>query len=98
MTGISQIALILTIAILPSVAGLWQMKRSRHRFDRRWDRIRQRSWIRPAIDSTAIDLHNLPLGHSNCRWSAKSSQLRCAINPYGPCLGCRDYTPIDPHW
>jgi hypothetical protein len=105
MQTIGQIVFIVTIAIVPSILGLWQIQRSHRQLDRRWDQIRRRSWARsPDNDATAsdaIDLHTaqaLPLGHSNCIWSAKSPHLRCTVNPYGPCFGCRDYTPIDSNW
>lgn len=29
------------------------------------------------------------LGDVNCRFNARSELLRCAVNPSGPCQGCR---------
>ncbi len=29
------------------------------------------------------------LGDANCRFNAKSEIIRCAVNPSGPCEGCR---------
>ena len=34
------------------------------------------------------------VGDSNCRFNAQSEILRCAVNPNGPCEGCRFYEPI----
>ncbi|MGD1904156.1 MAG: DUF6464 family protein [Geitlerinemataceae cyanobacterium] len=93
MNAILQISLLAILAIAPSLWGAWQIRSTRRRFDRRWEAIRRRSFAR----SSAVPSH-LPLGHANCQWSARSTHLRCAVNPHGPCTGCRDYTPIDPSW
>ncbi|MGA7934563.1 MAG: DUF6464 family protein [Kovacikia sp.] len=31
------------------------------------------------------------IGEASCRFSARSELLRCAVNPAGPCEGCRYY-------
>ncbi|MDY6936567.1 MAG: DUF6464 family protein [Cyanobacteriota bacterium] len=31
------------------------------------------------------------VGDANCRYNARSELLRCAVNPEGPCDGCRYY-------
>jgi Family of unknown function (DUF6464) len=31
------------------------------------------------------------IGDANCRFSARSELIRCAINPNGPCAGCRHF-------
>ncbi len=35
------------------------------------------------------------MGDATCRYNARSELVRCAVNPEGPCEGCRDYTPHD---
>jgi hypothetical protein len=35
------------------------------------------------------------LGDATCRYNAQSEILRCAVNPEGPCGGCRFYSPQD---
>jgi Family of unknown function (DUF6464) len=35
-----------------------------------------------------------PIGNINCKNNAMHNALRCAINPYGPCDGCPDFTQI----
>lgn len=43
------------------------------------------------------------IGDANCRFNARSELLRCAVNPPGPCQGCRFYEAVaiadttDPH-
>lgn len=34
------------------------------------------------------------LGDSSCRFNARSEILRCAVNPGGPCAGCRYHETI----
>jgi len=31
------------------------------------------------------------IGDLNCRFNARSEILRCAVNPEGPCQGCRSF-------
>ncbi len=33
------------------------------------------------------------IGNLSCRFNARSPQLRCAVNPTGPCADCRFYEP-----
>jgi hypothetical protein len=33
------------------------------------------------------------VGDVNCRFNARSQLLRCAVNPVGPCGGCRFFEP-----
>jgi len=35
------------------------------------------------------------IGDITCKYNARSELLRCAVNPNGPCEGCRYYEPID---
>lgn len=44
------------------------------------------------------DLHYIEgmgymIGDITCDLNARSPYLRCAVNPMGPCDGCRAYTP-----
>lgn len=34
------------------------------------------------------------IGDANCRFNARSELLRCAVNPEGPCKGCRFYDTV----
>ncbi len=36
------------------------------------------------------------IGDPSCRYNALSPQLRCAVNPHGPCEGCKDYESKSP--
>lgn len=35
------------------------------------------------------------VGDSNCRFNARSEILRCAVNPAGPCEGCKFFEAIE---
>ncbi|PSO50829.1 MAG: hypothetical protein BRC40_10965 [Cyanobacteria bacterium QH_8_48_120] len=35
------------------------------------------------------------IGDASCRFNANSEIIRCAVNPEGPCQGCRFYEPAD---
>ena len=41
-------------------------------------------------EQSLIDGHWV-VGDASCRFNAKSEILRCAVNPDGPCQGCRFY-------
>ena len=41
-------------------------------------------------ETTFIDGHWV-IGDTSCRFNARSEILRCAVNPDGPCAGCRYY-------
>jgi hypothetical protein len=35
------------------------------------------------------------IGDTKCRFNARSEILRCAVNPDGPCAGCRYYEALE---
>lgn len=35
------------------------------------------------------------IGDISCRYNARSCELRCAVNPYGPCKDCPEYEVIN---
>lgn len=35
------------------------------------------------------------VGDISCRFNARSSYLRCAVNPEGPCQDCRHYEAVE---
>ncbi len=35
------------------------------------------------------------IGDITCKFNARSAYLRCAVNPDGPCKGCRYYQPSE---
>lgn len=45
---------------------------------------------RPPVETSFIDGRTV-IGDASCRFNARSELIRCAINPEGPCQGCRSY-------
>jgi Family of unknown function (DUF6464) len=41
-------------------------------------------------EQTQIDGHWV-IGDANCQFNARSALVRCAVNPTGPCAGCRHF-------
>lgn len=37
------------------------------------------------------------IGDISCEYNARSSYIRCAVNPDGPCQDCRFYQPTSSH-
>jgi len=37
----------------------------------------------------------MPIGNPSCKFNARSSHLRCTVNPIGPCDGCEHFAPVD---
>jgi hypothetical protein len=35
------------------------------------------------------------MGDISCHYNARSAHLLCAVNPTGPCQGCRSYRPLE---
>jgi hypothetical protein len=90
------IIIILLVGIAPPILSLWMLHRTQSHY-------RQ---INLAVISTPIDLKlkALPpdemtcidgfgyvIGKVSCKYNARSSYIRCAVNPSGPCQGCRHY-------
>jgi hypothetical protein len=50
-------------------------------------------WQRPNLppDAEYIEGVGYLIGDITCRYNARSSYIRCAVNPEGPCKDCRFY-------
>lgn len=44
-------------------------------------------------DLSCVD-GNWMIGDITCRYNARSELVRCAVNPAGPCAGCRSYEAV----
>jgi Family of unknown function (DUF6464) len=67
----------------------------RHRYQLKSGRYRlhQMAVYVQATDQTQIDGHWV-IGDATCEFNARSALIRCAINPIGPCQGCRHFKAI----
>lgn len=46
-------------------------------------------------DRYYLDSVGYLIGDISCRFNARSGYIRCAVNPSGPCQGCRHYEQVD---
>jgi Family of unknown function (DUF6464) len=91
--------LVIAIGFLPSLFSLWLMRknqaRTRSQFRRAVmtpprGRVRQNT-IPDIDDRYYLEGVGYLVGDISCRYNARSGYLRCAVNPSGPCEGCRFY-------
>ncbi len=91
-------AAILLFGCLTPLFSVWMLQRAE-----RWVRQGVQAAIRRHIDLLPF-VHGIPdvryvepighhIGDANCRFNAHSIHLRCAVNPLGPCQGCRSFEP-----
>lgn len=89
--------LILVVGLTPSIFSAWVMRRADARAQARlrltMDSIAARGLVglRRLPDQQYIDGLGYIVGDFTCRFNARSSYLRCAINPTGPCQDCSHY-------
>lgn len=92
---------ILVIGLTPPLFSVWILRRADARAQER---------LRLAIDSVStrglprmglspehhyVEGIGYMIGDLTCRFNARSSYIRCAINPMGPCQGCSQYQERD---
>jgi hypothetical protein len=93
--------LVIVVGLLPSLFSLWVMRKTHLRTR---TRLRQaamnlsRTRIRPNVTPLEGDRYYLEgvgylVGDISCQFNARSGYVRCAVNPSGPCQGCRHYEP-----
>ncbi|WP_055076433.1 DUF6464 family protein [Pseudanabaena sp. 'Roaring Creek'] len=67
-------------------------RRHRYQFRRgKYNLFRVVVYVQPApenLDRSLIDGRWI-IGDANCHYNALSELIRCAVNPNGPCAGCR---------
>jgi len=96
-----EILLIFSIGITPCLVSLWILNKLKARTT---DRLNS---VRLVINYREITARNSQpeqqyiegvgyiIGDLTCKFNARSPNIRCAVNPHGPCKGCRDYQSID---
>ncbi|WP_199288919.1 DUF6464 family protein [Pseudanabaena sp. FACHB-1998] len=93
------IAIILLLGIAPPILSLWMLHRAQVKYRQLSDRqlsaiatpIVGRLKALPPADMTCIEGYGYVIGMVSCRYNARSPYIRCAVNPNGPCEGCRYY-------
>ncbi|MBD2195374.1 MULTISPECIES: DUF6464 family protein [Calothrix] len=101
--------LVIAIGFLPSLFSLWVIRKTHLRTRLRMRQaamnvsgMRVRQNIRSIEGDTGGSLSGeryylegvgYLVGDISCKFNARSGYIRCAVNPDGPCQGCRHYEP-----
>ncbi|MFN6525854.1 DUF6464 family protein [Nostoc sp. ChiSLP03a] len=92
--------LVIAVGFLPSLFSLWMIRRTqRSRLRMRqaamnFPVVQGRQNLRPVEgDRYYLEGVGYLIGDISCKFNARSGYIRCAINPEGPCNGCRHYEP-----
>lgn len=94
---------IFAVGLIPPLFSLWMMHRSKVKTQARLRqamnaayRVRIRHGNTPEVsDRYYLDSVGYLIGDISCRFNARSGYLRCAVNPPGPCQGCRHYQEVE---
>jgi hypothetical protein len=88
--------LVLCLGMTPPLLSLWYTRKAQHQIHESLVSARNRVVPRPNMPPSELPRVSLRiLGDYTCEYNARSPYLRCAINPEGPCHGCKHYTPRD---
>ena len=91
--------LVIAVGFLPSLIFLWVIRKShlRSRLQLRqaamnFPSVQGRQNVR-LVESDRYYLQGVGylIGDISCKFNARSGYIRCAVNPDGPCNGCRHY-------
>ncbi|KYC35150.1 hypothetical protein WA1_08270 [Scytonema hofmannii PCC 7110] len=91
--------LVIVIGFLPSLFSLWLMRKSQARTRLQFRQVAitttrrriQQNNISDLSDRYYLEGVGYLIGDISCRYNARSGYIRCAVNPEGPCEGCRYY-------
>jgi len=90
------VALIILLGLSPSLVAFWMMQRVQTQAQIRLQRAVnlvniQRVPPRREVEYQYVEGIGYMIGDLSCRFNARSSYIRCAVNPYGPCHNCSSY-------
>ncbi|MGB3638402.1 MAG: DUF6464 family protein [Rivularia sp. (in: cyanobacteria)] len=94
--------LVIAIGFLPSLFSLWLMRRNKARTRALLRRSAVTGYPRQSRsqnynhridnrDRYYLEGVGYLVGDITCEYNARSGYIRCAVNPSGPCDGCRFY-------
>lgn len=89
--------LIVILGLTPSLLSLWVMRRAeaqaqeRLRVAARAVANRQMPTLRLPPEYRYVEGVGYMIGDLSCQFNARSSYIRCAVNPSGPCEDCSHY-------
>ena len=92
------VVFLILIGLLPPALSVWATYRAERRVVDRFDLAIESAqypaispWRQRDPDEHYIDGIGLVIGDITCQLNARSPHIRCAVNPMGPCDGCRSY-------
>jgi hypothetical protein len=88
--------LIVILGLTPSIFSLWMLRRAdaqaQERLRLAMESIATRRLALPlSADQHYVEGVGYMIGDLTCQFNARSSYLRCAVNPSGPCESCLHY-------
>lgn len=92
-----EILLIFLIGITPGLVSLWIFRKLEARTTERLNSVRlavnyrEITSISSQAEQQYIEGVGYIIGDLTCKFNARSSNVRCAVNPLGPCKDCLDY-------
>ena len=92
------VVFLILVGLVPPVLSVWASYRAERRMVDRLDLAMESGqysaispWRLRDPDEHYIDGIGLVIGDITCQLNARSPYIRCAVNPSGPCEGCRSY-------
>ena len=92
--SVFEVILIFILSLIPPMLSVIVMRKAEERA-----RVR----LRAAMEATAVrglqrirqplEGSGYLIGDITCQYNARSTYIRCAVNPVGPCEECRSYQP-----
>ena len=96
-----EILWIFAVGLMPPLLSVWMMRRTEARTRAKLKEAmtvatRVRRFTTPLFpDRYYLEGVGYLIGDISCRFNARSGCLRCAVNPHGPCQGCRYYDALE---
>lgn len=93
--------LILGLGLAPSLLSLWVMLRADAQAQARLQLVlesfsrRGMPTLQLASEQNYVEGLGFMIGDLTCRFNARSSYVRCAVNPIGPCQACSQYESME---
>ncbi|NJK38872.1 MAG: hypothetical protein HC835_07005 [Oscillatoriales cyanobacterium RM2_1_1] len=89
--------IIFVLSLTPSLVYWWLRRRAESQWVQEFD-LSGRSIVSPRWqmryfppDTRYVEGVGFLIGDITCKYNARSSQIRCAVNPQGPCQDCPSY-------
>ena len=92
--------LIVIVGLTPALFSLLLLRQANARAQARLQLAmravanRQLASIRLPAEHHYVEGIGYMIGDLTCEFNARSSHIRCAVNPIGPCEGCRHYRSL----